>query len=373
MVANVAAQFASRLCCCRAENCLKALDFIKKKGIVLTNIGPNDLEEGSVKLTAAVLFKLMEHYQLGMGYQQAKKDLLAWVQSLIPDYNILGFTAKQWNDGKAMNAIINAIRGGLCKDHASLSTGGVKDREKNWGSAITVGLDKFKIPQLCDAEDLASDEMDERSLVMYLSYYQHIPPSQAKETTCTVPTSALIGVPMIFEVTMPKDDPMSEVKCSVANSGGKSSIATEYLGNGKFRCTYTPTAAGGNDVSVQVDGNEIPGGPFTVSVATIASLCTCTCPDKAVLGKPLEFEVKLPKADVGKLACAVKSSSGTSSIATEDLGGGRYKCSFTPTESGANEVRCARERVRSRACLRTCEYPLSTACALQCPVGRSRR
>jgi hypothetical protein len=172
---------------------------------------------------------------------------------------------------------------------------------------------------------------------------------------------------------MPKDDPMSEVKCSVANSGGKSSIATEYLGNGKFRCTYTPTAAGGNDVSVQVDGNEIPGGPFTVSVATIASLCTCTCPDKAVLGKPLEFEVKLPKADVGKLACAVKSSSGTSSIATEDLGGGRYKCSFTPTESGANEVRCARERVRSRACLRTCEYPLSTACALQCPVGRSHR
>jgi filamin len=306
---------------------------------MLTNIGNNDIEEGSVKLTAAVLFKLMEHYQLGMGYQQAKKDLLAWVQKMIPDYNITGFSAKQWNDGRAVNAIINAVRGGLCKDHASLKTGSVTDREANWKSAMAVGLEKFKIPQLCDAEDLASDETDERSLVMYLSYYQHIPPSQAKETTCTVPTSAMIGVPMVFEVTMPKDDPCSEVKCNVTSATGKSAIETEYLGNGKFRCTYTPTAAGGNNVSVQVDGVEIPGGPFTVSVATVASLCTCTCPDKAVLAKPLEFEVRMPSGvGAGNLACSVKSGSGSSAITTEDLGGGRYKCSFMPTEAGTSEV-----------------------------------
>ena len=79
----------------KGENCQVAMDFIKLEGIHLTNIGASaqlarsvlmpqaappdaraltgtvtgnqDVAEGNVKLTAALLFALMEHYHFGLG------------------------------------------------------------------------------------------------------------------------------------------------------------------------------------------------------------------------------------------------------------------------------------------------------------------
>ena len=47
-----------------------------------------------------------------------------WIKKKIPDYDITGFSPKQWNDGKAVNAIVDALWPGTAPDHASLPTGG---------------------------------------------------------------------------------------------------------------------------------------------------------------------------------------------------------------------------------------------------------
>ena len=43
------------------------------------------------------------------GYREARNALLEWIKRKIPDYNITGFSGKQWNDGKALNALIDAL------------------------------------------------------------------------------------------------------------------------------------------------------------------------------------------------------------------------------------------------------------------------
>jgi len=121
------------------ENNTHVMDFVKKEGVHTSNIGPGDLTEGNEKLTLALIFALMEHYHFKLvraytdytrcasyplhalsapydnyeqGYRDARNALLEWIKRKIPDYNITGFSGKQWNDGKALNALIDALSPG---------------------------------------------------------------------------------------------------------------------------------------------------------------------------------------------------------------------------------------------------------------------
>lgn len=95
------------------------------------------------------------------------------MQSKIPDYGITGFT-KQWNDGKALNALIDALHPGLAPNHASLPG---SDAER-CGAGIDLGHDTWGVPKLLDAEDLANPKVDEHSVMAYISYYRDIDPSK---------------------------------------------------------------------------------------------------------------------------------------------------------------------------------------------------
>jgi len=55
---------------------------------------------------------LRYHITKGRDGISAKQELLRWVRSKIPDYNIKNFTS-DWNDGKAICALTNAIGPGL--------------------------------------------------------------------------------------------------------------------------------------------------------------------------------------------------------------------------------------------------------------------
>ena len=65
-----------------------------------------------------LIWTLILHYQIGAD-SGAKNELLQWVRSKIPSYNIQNFT-KDWNDGRALCALNNALAPGTCSDHERL-------------------------------------------------------------------------------------------------------------------------------------------------------------------------------------------------------------------------------------------------------------
>ncbi len=42
-------------------------------------------------------------------YIEESTELLLWIQSQIPDCNIVGFAIVQWADGKAVSALVHAL------------------------------------------------------------------------------------------------------------------------------------------------------------------------------------------------------------------------------------------------------------------------
>lgn len=94
------------------ENTAIAMKFIQSEGIKVVNIGNEDITNGNLKIILGLIWTLILRYQIKKGGSgdegSAKNELLKWVQSKIPEYNIQGFT-KDWNDGKAINALISYI------------------------------------------------------------------------------------------------------------------------------------------------------------------------------------------------------------------------------------------------------------------------
>lgn len=59
----------------------------------------------------------------------AKNALLEWVRSRIPEYNIKNFTT-DWNDGRAICALVNSLREGQIPNHWSMDPSNALDNAK---------------------------------------------------------------------------------------------------------------------------------------------------------------------------------------------------------------------------------------------------
>lgn len=98
----------------RCENLGKALRFLESEGIKLTNIGPDDIEEGNLKITLGLIWALILHYQIGEGVAEGspKWALLEWVKKQIAPYGI-GKDLKNfkfgWDDGKVFSALCDSV------------------------------------------------------------------------------------------------------------------------------------------------------------------------------------------------------------------------------------------------------------------------
>ena len=188
-------------------------------------------------------------------------------------------------------------------------------------------------------------------------------------TECKVPTAAVVAMPLTFEVRTP-DENSGTVACSLTQSDGTTvPIATKHLGGGKYSCTVMPTEAGSSKVSVQVDGNEVTGGPFVVEVDPLASKCRATGP--GVEGKPETFanahfavliptDPSSPKDDpLRQLEVKVTGPDGEVETTLTAKGGGEWHVDYTPLESGDHyvSVRVGGVGIPGSAFKVSCEMP----------------
>ncbi|KAF5309603.1 hypothetical protein D9611_013983 [Ephemerocybe angulata] len=159
----------------KAENVTKALEFITSRGVKLTNIGPEDIIDGNLKLILGMIWTLILRFTIADISEEglsAKEGLLLWCQRKTAPYkevNVQDFT-HSWSDGLALCALIHCHRPDLL-DYDKLNK---DDRHGNTELAFGIAADHLGIPRLLEVEDLCdSARPDERSVMTYIASFFH--------------------------------------------------------------------------------------------------------------------------------------------------------------------------------------------------------
>ncbi|KAJ1914929.1 alpha-actinin [Tieghemiomyces parasiticus] len=159
----------------KVENINKALDFVRYRGVPLTNIGAEDIADQNVKLVLGLIWTLILRFTIAEINEEgltAKEGLLLWCQrqtAPYPEVNIQDFTYS-WQDGLAFCALIHRHRPDLFNFYDLDLT----DRHRNTAFAFEVAEKYLDIPKLLDVEDVCDvAKPDEKSVMTYVAQYFH--------------------------------------------------------------------------------------------------------------------------------------------------------------------------------------------------------
>lgn len=165
------------------ENVDKALQFLlREQRVHLENLGSHDIVDGNPRLTLGLIWTIILRFQIqdiildeeGFDTQEtksAKDALLLWCQMKTagyPNVNVRNFTSS-WKDGLAFNAILHKHRPDLIQ-YERLNK---NEPIKNLNNAFSVAEDKLGLARLLDAEDVWTDNPDEKSIITYVVTWYH--------------------------------------------------------------------------------------------------------------------------------------------------------------------------------------------------------
>ena len=131
--------------------------------------GPEDIYGGNLKLILGLIWTLIRTYQIRSSGREVstKSAMLAWTGTLLPDYNIRNFTT-DWNSGMALCALVEHIKPGSCPQFSTLSA---QNGLANCELGIRLAEEHFGIPRILDAAALNDPNVDELSVMTYISYF----------------------------------------------------------------------------------------------------------------------------------------------------------------------------------------------------------
>lgn len=157
------------------ENANTALDFVKSRGIQMTNIGAEDVVDGNRKIILGLIWTLILRFTISDINEEgmtAKEGLLLWCQRKTACYEeveVRDFSTS-WNDGLAFCALLDIHRPDLI-DYDALDK---SDHRGNMQLAFDIARKEIGIPDLLDVEDVCDvAKPDERSLMTYIAYWFH--------------------------------------------------------------------------------------------------------------------------------------------------------------------------------------------------------
>lgn len=161
----------------KIENNNKALEFIKKRGVHLTNIGAEDIVNCNGKLILGLIWTIILRFTIAEISQEgltAKEGLLLWCQRKTApysaDFSIKDFTGPCWQNGLALCALIHRHRPDLL-DYTKLNKG---DKHANTQLAFDIAEEHLGIAKLFGVEDICDVvKPDERSVMTYVAQYFH--------------------------------------------------------------------------------------------------------------------------------------------------------------------------------------------------------
>ncbi|PAV82322.1 hypothetical protein WR25_16759 [Diploscapter pachys] len=202
----------------KLENVSLALNFFQNvEHIKIVNIDSSHIVDHNRKLIMGLIWTLILHYSISMGWTQHNEDgtqsddtpktkLLNWIRSRLPGVPITNFTT-DWNDGLAIGALVNAISPDSVPDWQSWTPDKALE---NTQKAMDEAQDKLGIAPLITPAELIHPDIDERSVMTYLSQFPAAKSAPAKPTKAhaymsRVDEKPLRGQPTEFEVHLTTD------------------------------------------------------------------------------------------------------------------------------------------------------------------------
>ncbi|XP_037306138.2 utrophin isoform X1 [Pungitius pungitius] len=158
------------------NNVNKVLQVLHQNNVDLVNIGGTDIVDGNHKLTLGLIWSIILHWQVkdimkdimsNLQQTNSEKILLSWVRQCsrsYPEVNVLNFTTS-WADGLALNSILHHFRPNAFGWDQVVRMSPVERLEH----AFTVAKDQLAIERLLDAEDVAVQLPDKKSIIMYVT------------------------------------------------------------------------------------------------------------------------------------------------------------------------------------------------------------
>ncbi|OAG31430.1 hypothetical protein NEDG_01957 [Nematocida displodere] len=152
----------------RRENIEKVINYLKEKKVQMVNIGASDIEEGSAKLTLALVWRLIIFFSLYELREEVgndrdlKEKILGWCREKTKGYggvDVANFGGS-WRDGLAISALAHSDLGGFTYNDGT--------PESRATRALNLALTQMKVPMLIRAKDLTDGLCDEKSVLTYL-------------------------------------------------------------------------------------------------------------------------------------------------------------------------------------------------------------
>ncbi|XP_077979659.1 filamin-A-like [Glandiceps talaboti] len=357
----------------KLENVSLALKFLEDEGIKLVNIDSGDIVDGRMKLILGLVWTLILHYSISMpmwedegdagpdrGRQPTPKErLMGWINSKLPDNPIKNFTT-DWNNGRAIGALVDAVAPGLCPDWEDWTP---DNALPNAREAMKLAEDWLGVPQVLRPEDMVNPKIDDLSMMTYLSKFPSAklkqgaplrPRSNARKVRAYGPgieaEGNAVSKPTNFTVETFSAG-SGKVEVIIENPQGKREDCQIKFNSDKnktYTVVYTPKMSGKYKVSVNYGKNPIPKSPFAVSVTDVpgdATKCSAKGPGLQPTGlivtQTTHFEVFSAGAGAGVVSVLITDPNGNTQSANpviEDKGQGVYYCQYKPTIPGDHEI-----------------------------------
>ncbi|ESO10099.1 hypothetical protein HELRODRAFT_72745 [Helobdella robusta] len=356
----------------KLENVTLALEFLQKEeGIKIVNIDSSAIVDGKLKLILGLIWTLILHYSISMPMweeegdkakkteQTPKQRLLGWVLGKVTDVPVTNFTT-DWNDGKAIGALVDGVAPGLCPDWDSWNP---KDNVSNATEAMNAAEQWLDVPQLIKPAEMCNPKVDELSMMTYLSQFPNAklkPGAPLRPKTNPARVRAYgpgldaagnsVGAPARFTVETFSAG-RGELDIAVTNPNGvkeQCEVIFNKDRNLTYSCHYTPTMEGQYSVVIKFANREIPKSPFMTKVEGMAgdpTKVTASGPGLEKTGvmvkKPTYFEVHTKNAGTGVVDVVIVDSHGhkdsTKAVITKksnDL----WFIEYNPVEDGLHTV-----------------------------------
>jgi len=359
----------------KLENVSVVLDFLENtERIRLVNIDASHIVDGRLKLILGLIWTLILHYSIslpmwefehpdapGLGRDATpKQKLMNWIQEkLPPELPITNFTS-DWNDGRAIGALVDACAPGLYPDWRNRDP---RNALENAKEAMDLAERWLGIPQLIQPHEMINPKVDEQSMMTYLSQYPSAKlksgaPIKPKTNSARVrcygkgiePSGNHVDAPAKFHVETFQAG-QGNVEVIVINPKGQREKCDVEFRNDKnqtYDCTYYPTMEGQYKVIVKYGGQEVPRSPFSPYIegkSGDASQCRAHGPglepSGVMVDRPTWFEIDATNAGNGLAEVVLVDPRGRQDVvpvSVKQIGPGRFRCEYVPREPGLHSV-----------------------------------
>ena len=268
-----------------------------------------------------------------------EKVLLEWVTTVIPEVEITNFTS-DWKDGHALCSLVASF----APSAIDLDALDAPSDVKNTQIGMETAEEQFGIKPLMTTEEFVSPDIDQLSVMAYLTYFRFIRDERRKLPFFSAIGLGVTGAEIGEEVELWIDgEEVEEEYVKVRVTGPDSSLiyVKEVPNRGAFPLfQYKPTIAGTYRVEVRYATEHLKGSPYIVRhTASLDAVTTGSGLHRACVGIEAEFIVDCSTLGKGILSALIVGPDEESlNVVMRDAVECIYCVVYTPRTTGDHTI-----------------------------------